>query len=140
MRRRRSRNSFPGIDGKNLLVRWQIKYALKNLAPPGRSTAEHVEGELIKVATQKKPDVLAAISPDETIDMATAIRYREQFPELDFLCGYRASCVWEGSAIRYLEENSVGWGSFGTLRSAALEGNFRHYVANATAIPGCCRS
>jgi len=104
-------------------MRWQIKYALEKFARPGRSTAEHVEGDLIKVVTQNQPDVLAAISPDDTIDEAIAIRYREQFPELDFLCGYRASCVWEGSAIQYLEENRVGWGNLGTLCSAALEGN-----------------
>lgn len=123
MRRRRSRNSFPGTDGKHLLVNWQISYALANFAKPGRSTAEHVEDDLIKVVTQNQPDVLAAILPDETIDMATAVRYREQFPRLDFLCGYRGSCVWEGDAIRYLEENRVGWGNLGTLCSAALDGN-----------------
>ncbi|WP_197538557.1 hypothetical protein [Magnetospirillum gryphiswaldense] len=78
---------------------------------------------MIKVVTQNRPDVLAAISPDETIDMAIAIRYREQFPELDFMCGYRSTCVWEGGAIQYLEENRVGWGNWGTLCSAALDGN-----------------
>lgn len=104
-------------------MKWQIKYALEKFAQPGRSNAEHIEGDLIKVVTQNQPDVLAAILPDEMIDIATAIRYKKQFHELDFLCGYRVSCVWEGSAITYLEENRVGWGSFGTLCSAAIEGN-----------------
>lgn len=104
-------------------MNWQVNYALANFAKPGRSSAEFVEGDLIKVVTPNQPDVLAAISPDETINMATAVRFRDQFPKLDLLCGYRSNCVWEGDAIRYLEGNRVGWGNFGTLCSAALDGN-----------------
>lgn len=104
-------------------MNWQVKYALANFEKPGDSTAELVDGDLIKVMTPNQPDVLAAISADETINMATAARFRGQFPALDFLCGYRSSCVWEGDAIRYLEENHIGWGNFGTLCSAASDGN-----------------
>lgn len=102
---------------------WQIRYALASFAKEGRSSAEHVGGDIIRIMTPDRPDVLAAITTVETVDQATAARYREQIEGLDFLCGYRAECVWEGGAIQYLEENRVGWGSFGTLGSAALDGN-----------------
>jgi hypothetical protein len=103
-------------------VNWQIAYALANFKNPGRSSAVHVEDDLIRVITPDQPDVLAAIAPGETIDLATATYYRQRFPAMDFLCGYRSSCVWEGDAIRYLHDHGVGWGSFGTLCSAALDG------------------
>lgn len=104
-------------------MNWQVRYALDSLAKAGNSTAEHVGGDVIKIVTQNRPDMLAAITNVETIDHATAVRYREQVEGLDFLCGYRTQCVWEGAAIKYLEENRVGWGSFGTLTSAALDGD-----------------
>ncbi|WP_210317430.1 hypothetical protein [Oryzicola mucosus] len=104
-------------------MNWQIKYALAAFAKERQSSAEHVGGDLIRIMTQDRPDVLAAITSVETVDQATAARYREQVEGLDFLCGYRAECVWEGEAIQYLEENCIGWGSFGTLSSAALDGN-----------------
>ena len=104
-------------------MNWQVRYALANFAKPGRSTAEYLGGNLIKVLTPDQPDVLAEILPDETIDMAVAVRCREISPSMDFLCGYRTGCVWVDEAIRYLEENRVGWGNFGTLCSAASDGN-----------------
>jgi hypothetical protein len=104
-------------------MNWQIKYALATFAKPGQSSAEHIGGEVIRIMTEDRPDVLAAITTVETVDEATAARYREQVEGLDFLCGYRAECIWEGEAIQYLEGNRVGWGSFGTLCSAALDGN-----------------
>ena len=104
-------------------MNWQIRYALASLAKEGRSTAEHVAGDVIKIMTRDRPDVLAAITTVETIDQATAAHYREQIEGLDFLCGYRTQCVWEGEAIKYLEENHIGWGNFGTLGSAALKGD-----------------
>jgi len=104
-------------------VNWQIRYALASFAREGRSTAEHVGGDVIKIMTPDRPEVLAAITTAETIDQATAAHYREHVAGLDFLCGYRAQCVWEGGAIQYLEENDVGWGNFGTLASATLKGD-----------------
>lgn len=101
---------------------WQVEYALANFAKPGRSTAELVDDELIRVMTVGQPDVLAVISAADVIDLATATYYRERFPPLDFLCGYRSSCIWWGGAIQYLVENGVGWGSFGTLSSAVVNG------------------
>lgn len=104
-------------------MNWQIEYALANFAKGEGSTAVHVSGDVIKIMTPDRPDVLAAITAAETVDHATAARYREQVEELDFLCGYRGQCVWEGAAIRYLEDNHIGWGTFGTLSSAALSGD-----------------
>lgn len=102
---------------------WQVKYALANLAKEGPSVAEHLGGDVIRIVTVDRPDVVAAISTVTTVDHATAAGYRDRVKGLDFLCGYRAECVWEGEAIRYLQDNQVGWGSFGTLRSAVLEGD-----------------
>lgn len=104
-------------------MNWQVRYALANFSKETRSTAEHVGGDVIKIITHDRPDVLAAITDVKTVNRETAAQYREQTEGLDFLCGYRKECVWEGEAIRYLEENRTGWGSFGTLGSAVLDGN-----------------
>ncbi|CUH86097.1 hypothetical protein PH5382_00003 [Phaeobacter sp. CECT 5382] len=104
-------------------MNWQVKYALANFSKEMRSTAEHVDGNVIRIMTHDRPDVLAAITDVETVNRETAVQYREQTEGLDFLCGYRKECVWEGEAIRYLEDNRIGWGSFGTLVSAVLDGN-----------------
>lgn len=104
-------------------MNWQVKYALVNFAKEGRSRAEHLGGELIRIVSEDRPDVVAAITAATTVDQATAVGYRNSFEGLDFLCGYRAECVWDGKAIQYLEESQVGWGSFSTLSSAVLDGN-----------------
>lgn len=91
-------------------------------------TAEHLGGDVIRISTQDRPDVLAAILAVETVNMATAAQYREQVGGLDFLCGFRAECVWEGEAIQYLVDNHIGWGNFGTLSSAALDGDAKSAV------------
>ncbi|WP_439547751.1 hypothetical protein [Falsiroseomonas sp.] len=105
-------------------MNWQVRYALANIAKTaGRTKAEFVTGNLIRLSTEDQPDVLALISSDELIDEAVAKQYVNEFPDLDFICGYRTTCVWVGGAIEYLEARRVGWGNFGTLLSAALEGN-----------------
>jgi len=104
------------------MMSWQVRYALTNIAENKDLTAEHVKGELIQIVAQDQPDVLAVISAADEIVMATAASYREQYPEMDFLCGYRKACVWHGEAIEYLEGVSVGWGSAGTLTAAVLDG------------------
>jgi len=91
-------------------VSWQVKYALANFAKDGPSVAEHLGGDVIRIVTDNRPDVVAAISAVRTVDQATAAGYRDRVEGLDFLCRYRAACVWEGEAIRYLEDNQVGWG------------------------------
>ena len=104
-------------------MNWQVRYALANVKEQIGSTAEHVEGELIRIVTPGGPDVLAAISAAELIDVETAVSYRERHPNLDFLCGYRKNCVWHGEGIQVLEDAGIGWGSFGTLCSAAVDGD-----------------
>ncbi|GGC92610.1 hypothetical protein [Chelatococcus reniformis] len=104
-------------------MNWQVKYALANIAEQGQLTAEYVHGELIRIVTPDQPDVLAAISAANEIDAATAANYQQKYPDMDFLCGYRSACIWRGDAIKYLEDARVGWGSFGTLTSAALDGD-----------------
>lgn len=105
-------------------MKWQVTHALDNIAKDWReSKAEHVDGEFIKILTTDRPNVLAAISEAEVINEALARHYNTEQPALDFLCGYRRSCVWEGGAISYLEDNNIGWGNFGTLWSATADGN-----------------
>ncbi len=102
---------------------WQIKYALAHIAEQQRLSGALVEGELIRIGSQGQPDVLAVISAAREIDASTAAGYRETYPDIDFLCGYRTTCVWHGEAIDYLKDAGIGWGSPGTLSSAALDGN-----------------
>jgi len=103
---------------------WQVNYALENVRKVPRVTsAEHVHGDAIKITVHNQPDVLAVISNAYTITAELATQYHQEFPDMDFLCGYRKECVWEGGAIRYLEDNTIGWGSAGTLSSAISTGN-----------------
>jgi hypothetical protein len=104
-------------------MKWQVKYALAKFTKDGSSTVEHVGGDIIRVMTRDQPDVLAAITDVWTVNLKIATRYQELTEGLDFLCGYRKECVWEGEAISYLEENRVGWGNFGTLNSAIMDGD-----------------
>ena len=105
-------------------MKWQINYALQALNDGlGRSEAEHLSGEIIKISTQGKPDVIAAISDTITINKEIVEHYAQLTPNIDFLCGYRKECVWEGDAITLLEANCIGWGNYGTLSSAVTSGN-----------------
>lgn len=104
-------------------MNWQVKYALENISKQPRLSAEHVEEELIRVSSADRPDVLAAVSGGYEIDAAAAASYQNRYPRMDFLCGYRTDCVWRGEAIGLLEAANVGWGSSGTLTSAALAGD-----------------
>src|SRR5690606_17319513 len=66
----------------------------------------------------EQPDVIAAISAAHTINEEIARQYHAEFPQMDFLCGYRKQCAWTGGAISYLESNSIGWGNSSTLNFA----------------------
>jgi hypothetical protein len=103
-------------------VNWQVTRALAYIAEQPRLSAQHVVGELIRIEVEDQPDVLAVISAANEIDAATATSYREKHSEMDFLCGYRKTCVWPGDTIEYLQGAGVGWGSAGTLISAAYDG------------------
>lgn len=104
-------------------MKWQVKYAIENIAEQPQLTPQHIEEELIEIAAKKQPDVLAAIASVHEVNLETAKAYVEKYPGMDFLCGYRKTCIWHGDTIQYLEQSGVGWGSAGTLLSAALEGN-----------------
>jgi len=100
-------------------MNWQVNYALKNIGEKyGAESAQHIRDDAIRIAMPDQPDVVAVISAAYTINARISMQYREDFPDMDFLCGYRKECIWEGEAIRYLENNTIGWGSAGTLGSA----------------------
>ncbi|MGN6423255.1 MAG: hypothetical protein ACTHLA_08105 [Asticcacaulis sp.] len=104
-------------------MNWQVKYALDYLNDVGNLSAVHVDGDVIKIEAPKQPNVVAAISAEYTVDIGLAKSYVDSVPGLDFLCGYRAECVWEGATIEYLEDAGIGWGNIGTLASAAIKGD-----------------
>src|SRR3546814_15706948 len=95
MRRLRSRHPLSGVDAGDVRMNWQVKYALASFAKEGRSRAEHLGGDVIRIVTEDRPDVVAAITAAANVDEATAVGYRNRIEGLDFLCGYqngRASC------------------------------------------------
>ena len=105
-------------------MNWQVNYALQNIwKSHGAEAAHHIRGEAIRISVPARPDIVAVISADYTVSANVAVQYRSDFPEMDFLCGYRKECVWEGAAITYLEGNQIGWGSAGTLGSAISTGD-----------------
>lgn len=107
-------------------MNWQVNYALKYIQDNHKgASAQHVRGDAIRIMMPHKPDVMAVISAAYTISTELAVQYHADFPDMDFLCGYRKECVWEGGAIRYLEDNTIGWGSAGTLGSAVYKGDAR---------------
>lgn len=107
-------------------MNWQVKYALEYISDNHKdASAQHVHGDAIRITMPHKPDVMAVISAAYTISAELAMQYHADFPDMDFLCGYRRECVWEGGAIRYLEDNTIGWGSAGTLDSAVYKGDAR---------------
>lgn len=107
-------------------MNWQVNYALKNIwAAHGATSAQHIRDDAIRIMMPDRADAVAVISAAYTINAELAMQYHEQFPDVDFLCGYRKECIWEGEAIRYLESNTIGWGSAGTLGSAIYTGNLK---------------
>lgn len=107
-------------------MNWQVNYALKYIQENHKdASVQHVCGDAIRIMMPYKPDVMAVISAAYTISTELAMQYHADFPDMDFLCGYRKECVWEGGAIRYLEDGTIGWGSAGTLGSAVYKGDAR---------------
>lgn len=103
---------------------WQIRYALEYFSKdPKVTSVQHVRGDAIKIIINNQPDILAVISASNSINADLAIQYHREFPEIDFICGYRKECIWGGDAISYLEDNMIGWGNAGTLGSALYEDN-----------------
>lgn len=107
-------------------MNWQVNCALKYIQDNHKSASvQHVRGDAIRIMLPHKSDVMAVISAAYTISTELAMQYHAEFPDMDFLCGYRKECVWEGGAIRYLEDSTIGWGSAGTLGSAVQKGDAR---------------
>lgn len=105
-------------------MKWQVKYALANLNEESEhDCARYVENDVIEITADGKPDVLAAIFGGYDVTKEIAEKYVQQNPNIDFLCGYRKDCVWEGAAISYLRDRDIGWGNLGTLGSAVYDGN-----------------
>lgn len=98
---------------------WQTNYAIENIRKSHDSVSVgHLRGDAITLTMPDGSSAIAVISADHVITAEAARRYHADYPEMDFLCGYRKACAWEGGAIEYLESNNVGWGSAGTLGSA----------------------
>lgn len=105
---------------------WQVNYALEILGRDKSVISMEREGNAaIKIAVKNQPHVVAVISDAELIDATSASHYHATYPNMDFLCGMRKTCVWDGGAIEYVERNSIGWGSIGTLGSALPKGNVK---------------
>ncbi|HHY2890584.1 TPA: hypothetical protein ACV5CJ_003633 [Klebsiella aerogenes] len=99
---------------------WQVNYAIEYINDDLKESgsAVHVNGDAIRVSIRNRPDVLAVISASEEISLEIAQRYHHDFPDVDFICGYRKECVWTGEAISYLTSAKIGWGNAGTFYSA----------------------
>jgi len=104
-------------------MKWQIKYALQKIKEETNViSAENIGGDAVHIIIRDQPDIFSVVSDAYKIDEAQAKEYHTKHPNLDFLCGYRKECIWEGGAISYLERNGIGWGSAGTLYSAISSG------------------
>ena len=107
-------------------MNWQVSYALENIQKNCRLvSARHIRGDAIRITKPGRPDAVAVISAAYLINFDIATQYHLEYPEMDFLCGYRKQCAWEGGAIKYLEGNNIGWGSVGTLGSAIDKGDIK---------------
>lgn len=105
---------------------WQVNYALDNIRKShGAESALQISDEAIKITLPNRPEAIAVISAGQLITTEIATQYHTMYPEMDFLCGYRKECAWEGGAITYVESKSIGWGSAGTLGSAIYAGNIK---------------
>ncbi len=105
---------------------WQVNYALENIRKiHGPESAQQISDDAIKITMPNRPEAIAVISAEQLITTEMAAQYHSNYPAMDFLCGYRKECAWEGGAIKYLESKGIGWGNAGTLWSALHTGNIK---------------
>lgn len=105
---------------------WQVNYALENIHKShGAGSAQQISDDAIKITMPNRPEAIAVISAEQLITTGMAAQYHANYPAMDFLCGYRKECAWEGGAIRYLESTGIGWGNAGTLGSAIHTGDIK---------------
>lgn len=106
---------------------WQVNYAIQNINKHNsRYKAEHVRDDVIRILVPDQPDTVALISAEDQINLYWVESYVQSYPEINFICGYKKKCVWEGDAITSLEHKLVGWGNPSTMLSAAIDGNAAH--------------
>lgn len=106
---------------------WQVKYALENIHKNhGSESAQQISDDTIRITIPDRPEAIAVISAAQLITKDIAENYHSNCPAMDFLCGYRKECAWEGAAIKYLESKDIGWGSAGTLGSAIYTGEIKN--------------
>lgn len=104
---------------------WQIRFALEYLQKnTNLNSAEHIRDDAIKIELHDGAEVIAIISASYQITPELVAQYHADFPSMSFLCGYRKECIWEGGAIRYAQENQIGWGNAGSLSDAVESGDF----------------
>lgn len=107
-------------------MNWQVNYALRNIwESHGAASARYFRDDAISVVMSNGSHATAIISAAYSINIELVKKYHEAFPDMEFLCGYRKECVWDGVAIKYLEANMIGWGSAGTLGSAIAKQELR---------------
>lgn len=102
---------------------WAADSALDFISNKKLADAEKIDTSVIRLSTEMMPDVDAYISGLHEIDDAEVTRIMSSHSGIDFICGYRNSCIWHGDAISTLAENNIGWGNLGTLLSATADGN-----------------
>lgn len=103
---------------------WQVNYALENIRKNhGAESAQPISDDAIRIFMPNRTEVIAVISAEPLINAELAEQYHSSYPAMNFLCGYRKECAWEGGAIKYVESKSIGWGNAGTLGSAIHTGN-----------------
>lgn len=110
-------------------MKWQVKYFIENtnkrddislLNPDRKIIAKYVTDDFVEIG-HKDEQYLVAVNGDNEITFGVVKNYHENEPELAFVCGYRKECKWTNEALKYLEDNSIGWGNSGTLYSAVYD-------------------
>lgn len=105
---------------------WQVNYALENIRKNyGAESAQQISEDAIKITMPNRAEAIAVISAQQLINAEIATQYHSDCPAMDFLCGYRKECAWEGRAIEYVENRGIGWGNAGTLVSAIHTGDIK---------------
>lgn len=105
---------------------WQVNYTLENVRKShGAESAQQISDDAIKITIPNRPEAIAVISAEQLITTEIAAQYHSNYPAMDFLCGYRKECAWQGGAISYLESKGIGWGNAGTLGSAIHTGDIK---------------
>lgn len=106
-------------------MNWQIKFALQYLQSNVKiNSIEHIRDDAISIELLDGSEVIVVISSSYRITEKLLDQYRADFPGMSFICGYRKECIWEGEAIKYAQENQIGWGNAGSLSDAIESGDF----------------